>query len=120
MGRLAGKVAIVLGAGQTPGASIGNGRATALRFIEEGANVLAVDRDLASAQETVDMAVQSDAEAFEADVRSHESLAKAIDYAKQKWGRVDILHYNVGISIGGGDGPLETVTAESFDLLMQV
>ena len=51
--RLKGKVAIVIGAGQSPGEGIGNGRATVLRFVQEGATVMAVDRDLASAEETV-------------------------------------------------------------------
>jgi NAD(P)-dependent dehydrogenase (short-subunit alcohol dehydrogenase family) len=46
--RLAGKIAVVVGAGQSPGEGIGNGRATVLRFAEEGARILAVDRDLAS------------------------------------------------------------------------
>ena len=51
--RLKDKVAIVIGAGQSPGEGIGNGRATVLRFVQEGATVMAVDRDLASAEETV-------------------------------------------------------------------
>ena len=42
--RLIGKVAIVIGAGQQPGETIGNGRATAIRFAEEGASVLLVDK----------------------------------------------------------------------------
>ena len=54
-GRLANKAAVVVGAGQTPGQTIGNGRATALLFAREGARVLCVDRDLASAQETAAM-----------------------------------------------------------------
>ena len=52
IGRLEGKVAIIVGAGQSPGETIGNGRATAIRFAEEGAKVLLVDRRLASAEET--------------------------------------------------------------------
>ena len=51
-GRIENKVAIVMGAGQTPGDTIGNGRATALLFAREGARVLAVDRNLLSAEET--------------------------------------------------------------------
>jgi NAD(P)-dependent dehydrogenase (short-subunit alcohol dehydrogenase family) len=48
-------VTVVVGAGQTPGATVGNGRATALRFAEEGAQLLLVDRDEASARETLTM-----------------------------------------------------------------
>ena len=50
--RLEGKTAIVVGAGQTPGETIGNGRATAILFAREGAKVMLVDRRLESAQET--------------------------------------------------------------------
>ena len=53
--RLKDKVAIVVGAGQSPGEGMGNGRATALTFAREGAKVLCVDHHLASAQETVAM-----------------------------------------------------------------
>ncbi len=53
--RLKGKTAVVVGAGQTPGSTIGNGRAMALLFAREGAQVLCVDRDGARAQETVAM-----------------------------------------------------------------
>ena len=50
--RLEGKAAIVVGAGQTPGETIGNGRATAILFAREGAKVLLVDRNIDSARET--------------------------------------------------------------------
>src|SRR5690606_30615020 len=53
--RLDGKVAVVMGAGQSPGEGFGNGRATALRFAREGARVLAVDRHLESAEETAEL-----------------------------------------------------------------
>ncbi len=68
--RLKDRVAIVVGAGQSPGEGMGNGRATALTFAREGAKVLCVDHNLASAQETVDMitAKQGTAVAFKADV----------------------------------------------------
>jgi NAD(P)-dependent dehydrogenase (short-subunit alcohol dehydrogenase family) len=51
-GRFTGRVAVVVGAGQTPGETVGNGRATSLLLAREGARVVAVDRDLASAEET--------------------------------------------------------------------
>src|SRR5207237_10085982 len=68
--RLKGKVAVVIGAGQSPGEGIGNGRATVLRFAQEGATVMAVDRDLAAAEETVALATKQGGAcvAFEADV----------------------------------------------------
>ena len=50
--RLEGKVAVVVGAGQSPGEGVGNGRAAAMRFAREGARVLAVDRTLEAAEET--------------------------------------------------------------------
>ena len=56
--RLQGKIAIIVGAGQGPGEGMGNGRATTLRFVQEGAKVLAVDRVLASAEETARMAAK--------------------------------------------------------------
>src|SRR6202007_2616614 len=56
--RLAGKIAVVVGAGQSPGEGIGNGRATVLRFAQEGAKILAVDRDLVSAEETAVLAAK--------------------------------------------------------------
>ena len=120
--RLKGKIAVIMGAGQGPGAGLGNGRATALRFAQEGAAVLAVDRDLASAQQTADMVCGEGGQciAFEADVTQESTLAAAIHDARQRWGRVDVLHNNVGISIAGGDAsPLE-ITEAVFDHMSAV
>ena len=62
--RLQDKVAIVVGAGQTPGDTIGNGRATAILFAREGARVMLVDRRLDSAQETRAMIEKEGGEAL--------------------------------------------------------
>lgn len=115
--RLEGKVAIIVGAGQGPGEGMGNGRATALRFAQEGARVLAVDRDLESAQETVGLltAAGGEGEACRADVTREQDLAQAVALAQKLWGRVDVLHNNVGVSIAGGDAPLADLTEEVFD-----
>ena len=120
--RLEGKTAIVIGAGQGPGEGLGNGRATALRFAQEGAQVMAVDRDLASAEKTVSMVKQRGGEgvAFEADVTKEATLAAAIAAAHERWGRIDILHYNVGVSIAGGDAPLLNFTEEAFDRISAI
>jgi NAD(P)-dependent dehydrogenase (short-subunit alcohol dehydrogenase family) len=115
--RLAGKIAVVIGAGQSPGEGIGNGRATVLRFVQEGARVLAVDRVVASAAETAAIAAKEGGECvpFEADVTNEETLAAAMRAAEARWDRIDILHNNVGVSIAGGDKPLEELTEEAFD-----
>jgi NAD(P)-dependent dehydrogenase (short-subunit alcohol dehydrogenase family) len=115
--RLQDKVAIVVGAGQSPGEGMGNGRATALTFAREGAKVLCVDHNLESAQETVDLIGrnQGTAMAFKADVTKNAELKAMVDEAHGRWGRVDILHNNVGVSISGGDAELLDITEEAFD-----
>jgi NAD(P)-dependent dehydrogenase (short-subunit alcohol dehydrogenase family) len=131
--RLEDKIAIVVGAGQSPGEGMGNGRATVLRFAQEGAKVLAVDSNLASAEETVAIARervggarqdarQSDGDcvAFEADVCKEATLAAMVEYARRRWGRVDVLHYNVGVSIAAGDAPLAEITEAAFDRIATI
>src|SRR3954466_5203881 len=113
--RLERKIAVVIGAGQSPGDGIGNGRATVLRFAQEGARILAVDRDLAAAEATAALARQEGGEcvAFEADVTRGAPLAAPIGAGVEGWGRIDILHNNVGVSVGGGDKPIEELTEEA-------
>ncbi|HEX5321382.1 MAG TPA: SDR family NAD(P)-dependent oxidoreductase [Stellaceae bacterium] len=115
--RLAGKIAVIVGAGQSLGEGIGNGRATTLRFAQEGAKILAVDRDLAAAEATAVLARAEGSEcvAFAADVTREATLAAAMAAAVERWGRIDILHNNVGVSIAGGDKPLTEITEEALD-----
>ncbi|HWU41159.1 MAG TPA: SDR family NAD(P)-dependent oxidoreductase [Candidatus Acidoferrum sp.] len=106
--RLQGKVAIVTGAGQTPGDTIGNGRATAILFARAGARVLAVDRRLDSAKETQEMIAKEGGQslAFAADVTVAEDCRRMAEACVQAYGRIDILVNNVGI--GGEDqGPVK-------------
>src|SRR3979409_753482 len=115
--RLKDRVAIVVGAGQSPGEGIGKGRAPALTFAREGAHVLCVDHNLASAQETVDLigANGGTAAAFKADVTNNAELKAMAEDAHARWGRIDILHNNVGVSIAGGDAELLDFTEEALE-----
>lgn len=118
--RLAGKVAVVVGAGQTAGETIGNGRATALLFAREGAEVLVVDRDLDSAAETVGLitAEGGRAEVHVADIITDDGPASVVGAAVDIFGRIDVLHNNVGI--GAGDGPPHHLTDEGYDRILDV
>ena len=120
--RLKDKVAVIIGAGQNPGETIGNGRATVLRFAQEGARILAVDRRLDLAEETARLAVAegADCAAVQADVTQETTLASAMAEAMRRWGRIDVLHYNVGISIEGQDAPVTEITEAAFDRICQV
>jgi NAD(P)-dependent dehydrogenase (short-subunit alcohol dehydrogenase family) len=113
--RLRDKVAIVVGAGQTPGDTIGNGRATAVLFAREGARVLLVDRDLDSAKETGALIADEGGEArsCEADVTSEADCAAIVGACVDAWGRIDVLHNNVGIGTGDA-GPVH-LTEEVWD-----
>src|SRR3984893_2417442 len=115
--RLKDRIAIVVGAGQSPGEGMGNGRATALTFAREGARVLCVDHNLASAQETVDMiaAKGGTAVAFKADVTKIADLKGMADDEQKRWGRMDLLRTNVGVSIAGGDAELLDFTEEALE-----
>jgi NAD(P)-dependent dehydrogenase (short-subunit alcohol dehydrogenase family) len=116
--RLQDKVAIVVGAGQTPGETIGNGRATAILFAREGAKVLLVDRDLESARETEKLIADEGgtSTSVQADVTKQtdcHALAKA---CLEEFGRIDVLHNNVGI--GGEDGSVLKLTEEAWDRIV--
>jgi NAD(P)-dependent dehydrogenase (short-subunit alcohol dehydrogenase family) len=119
-GRLEGKAAVVVGAGQTPGETIGNGRAMAVLFAREGARVLCVDRIGERAKETVAMIAEEGGQAFalEADVRQVADCAAIVGEAKGRLERLDILVNNVGI--GAGDGPAHRVEEDTFDRILSV
>ncbi|HEY4068089.1 MAG TPA: glucose 1-dehydrogenase [Burkholderiaceae bacterium] len=117
-GRLAGKVAIVVGAGSI-GAEVSNGAAAAMVFAREGAKVLCVDRSPQAAQDTVERirAEHGEASAFEADVRSSAQIEAMVAAAIERHARIDILHNNVGIE---EFGELLEVTEESWDRVFAI
>jgi len=116
--RFENKVAIVTGAGCV-GAGWGNGRAIAVRLAEEGAKVLAVDRDRARLEETLELAGQARASItpWLCDVTSNESVAAMAAACLDSYGTIDILVNNVGGSAAGG--PVE-LAEETWNLQVDV
>ena len=119
-GRLDGLAAVVVGAGQTPGATIGNGRATAIRFAQEGAAVLVVDRDADSAEETQATIANNGGAAavLVADISAPDGPARIVAEALSRLGAIDILHNNVGI--GMGDNTPTRLTEDAWDRIFDV
>jgi NAD(P)-dependent dehydrogenase (short-subunit alcohol dehydrogenase family) len=116
--RLAGKVAIVTGAGSRA-EGIGNGRATAILFAREGAKVLLVDQQKEAAEATLGLiaAEGGTAAVFAADVTRGDECRAMVDEAVRRWGRLDILDNNVGI---GGRGSVVEMDETQWDRMMTV
>src|SRR5262245_55934409 len=97
-GRLAGLVAVVTGGGSR-GPGIGNGRAAAILFAREGARVVLVDRIAEWGEQTRSMIADEGGEAsvVEADVTQETDCARAVAFAVDNYGGLDILQNNVGI-----------------------
>ncbi len=120
MDRLADRVAVIVGAGQTTGETVGNGRATAVTFARQGARLLLVDRDAASLEETAALAREEGATVFTVvtDVAGDDGPEQIVAAALHAFGGIDILHNNVGI--GAGDGPPHHLTDDVYDRIMDV
>jgi NAD(P)-dependent dehydrogenase (short-subunit alcohol dehydrogenase family) len=108
--RLAGKVCIVTGAGS------GIGRASAFLFGAEGGVVVAADLDEVSARETAE-AIGRDAVAYRVDVADEEETLALVAHVVERFGRVDVLFNNAGIS---GVGNVEETTLELWEQVMRV
>jgi len=118
--RFDGRVAVVVGAGQTPGDTMGNGRAISLRLAGEGATVLAVDRDLESAEVTCALIEEAGgtASALRADITDEDDCVAIASTIRERHGRVDVVVNNVGI--GAGDSSATRLTLEAWDLIHDV
>jgi len=116
--RLAGKVAIVTGAGSRAD-GIGNGRAAAVLFAREGARVLLVDQSRKTADATLTMILEEGGAAvvFVADVTRGDECRAMVDEAVARWGRLDILDNNVGI---GGRGTVVETSEDEWERIMRV
>ncbi len=111
--RLKDKIAFVTGAGSI-GPGWGNGKAVATLFAREGAKIFALDINMAAAEETRDIVTGEGGEctAYRADVTKADEVEAAVEACIAAYGRIDVLHNNVGIVESGG--PVET-SEESWD-----
>ena len=117
-GRLKNKVAIIVGAGQQPGESIGNGRAVAERFAQEGAILLLVDIQPDWLHDTLQAVLThgGQASALVADITQEEQCQAISQTCVDRYGRIDILHNNVGAS--KGDRKTSELPIEIWDKIM--
>ena len=116
--RVADKVVLVAGAGSiAPGWS--NGKAAAVLYAREGAKVFAADINLAAAQETKEVIDGEGGECtvWQVDVSASEQVSEMVEKCIETYGRVDILHNNVGIIDPVG---LAEMTEENWDKVMAV
>eukprot|EP00929_Paragymnodinium_shiwhaense_P061374 TRINITY_DN3064_c0_g2_i1.p1 TRINITY_DN3064_c0_g2~~TRINITY_DN3064_c0_g2_i1.p1 ORF type:complete len:321 (+),score=74.03 TRINITY_DN3064_c0_g2_i1:74-1036(+) len=119
--RLEGKVCIVAGAGQTPGQTVGNGRAVALLFAREGAKLMLSDvseEALKDTQRHVREQFGTPAEICLCDVSKEAECKALIDATVKAYGRVDVLHNNVGIA--AGDKAAADISQDVYDRIMSV
>ncbi len=118
---LTGRIAIVVGGGQTPGEQIGNGRATSIMLARHGAEVVVAARHLDRAQTTVDMISKEGGKgwAYEMDSSKKEECQRLIDDVIEKYGRLDILVYNAGIN-PKYDSIQNVMSDEEFNKCMDV
>jgi NAD(P)-dependent dehydrogenase (short-subunit alcohol dehydrogenase family) len=100
MGRLDGKVCVITGAGG------GMGREASILFSEEGASVCAADVNLAAAEETA--AASRDAFAQQVDVADEASVKAMMDATAERYGGIDVLYNNAGISPADDASVLDT------------
>lgn len=101
--RVRDKVILVIGGGAlTDGLS--NGKAASMLYAREGARVVVADKDPDAAERTVGLIAGEGGEAIatRADVTSSADLKAATDFVMQRYGRIDVLHNNVGIADTGG------------------
>jgi NAD(P)-dependent dehydrogenase (short-subunit alcohol dehydrogenase family) len=116
--RLKQKIALIIGAGQQPGQTLGNGRATAERFAQEGAILFLVDINADWLNETVQAirAAGGHVESLVADITKESECSKIVAECFKKYGRIDILHNNVGLS--KGDKKTPELDVSSWEYIM--
>jgi NAD(P)-dependent dehydrogenase (short-subunit alcohol dehydrogenase family) len=113
MGRLDGKVAVITGAGG------GMGREAAILFTEEGAQVCVADVQLGAAEETVGLCAEGSAFACAVDVADEEQVGAMMRATAERFGGIDVLYNNAGISPDDDASVLDT-SVEAWERVQAV
>ena len=116
--RVKGKIAIVTGGGSI-GPGVGNGKAAAIIYAREGASVMVVDSNRKAAEDTRDIIIGEGGTciAFKADVSQASDCINMIEKCINHFGKIDILHNNVGIEIPGG---IDSASESDWDRTIEV
>jgi NAD(P)-dependent dehydrogenase (short-subunit alcohol dehydrogenase family) len=112
-GRLAGKICVITGGGQ------GIGRASAELFSREGAWVFIIEKNEHLGHEAA-IACGEKANFIQADIADPVQVEAAFELIKQQHGRLDVLYNNASIFIGDKDGPVDTVSADTWRQIIEV
>jgi len=116
--RLAGKVAIVTGAG-TRGGVEGTGQATAIMFARQGAKVILADLDVSRAEATLEVIQEEGGEASiaQGDITNEDDCIALVEQCMEQYGNLDILMNNVGL---GASGKVTEIDSDFWDLALDV
>ncbi|PGY12966.1 SDR family NAD(P)-dependent oxidoreductase [Bacillus sp. AFS031507] len=111
--RLKDKVAVITGGGS------GIGRATCLKFVEEGAKVVVADFNETAGNETVEMLIEigGDAVFKKVDVTDFQQVEDMINFTVETFGRIDTIFNNAGIAFGK---PLLELNPETYEKIIKV
>ena len=118
--RLEDQVVLIVGGGQIPGETMGNGRATALTFAQEGAKIAVADIDMNLAQKTVQLVNDQGGEAFpiQGDISKELDCAHFVSETLNFYGQLNILQNNVGI--GPGSSGSNKISLEGWRHILDV
>ncbi|MCB5223813.1 MAG: SDR family oxidoreductase [Candidatus Cloacimonetes bacterium] len=120
--QLNGKIVAVYGGGQTPGRTMGNGKAAALKYAAAGASIAVLDRNREAAEAVVSEILRSGGQAnsYGCDITDSNAIRNATAEIISDFGTINILHNNIGVSVAGGDKAIDEIDPDAFRRIFEV